>query len=276
MTDLGKLGEINCSNIKKVKPLSKQGGDFLDFFTLVARLDTKSKKGMSFYDFWEKKSEYMKKGYIQKMIKYYKDTEPSYPLIKIWWGIFRLYMGSVNLFRPTVAMNVYCKFKPTHILDPTMGWGGRLLGACILDIPNYTGFDLNKDLEQPYKKMIAELKPITKTNIDVRFIDALKVDYSKINYDMVFTSPPYYNVEIYEGSVAKSKDDWDEQFYKPLFDKTWTHLKKGGHFCLNVPEEVYKRVLVKMLGRPKYFLPLPKTKRTAGEKYKEFIYVWIK
>ena len=243
---------------------------------MLSRLETKGKGGINFYEFWEKKSQYMKKNWVMKMIQYYKKTQPTEPQIKVWWAMFRIYMGSVNVFRSTIAMSVYCKFKPNHILDPTMGWGGRLVGACILDVPYYTGFDLNKDLEQPYKKMIEELKPTTTTKIDVRFTDALKVDYSKIDYDMVFTSPPYYNIEIYKGTVEKSKDDWDEQFYRPLFEKTWANLKRGGHYCLNVPEEVYKRILVKMFGRPQHFIPMPKTKRTATDTYKEFIYVWRK
>jgi hypothetical protein len=243
---------------------------------MVQRLETIGNRGISFFDLLEHKSQYAKKNYIQKNIKYYRETSPSMSQLKVWFHIFKLYFGAVSIFKPTIAMGVYCKYKPKHILDPTMGWGGRLLGACVLDVPYYTGFDLNKSLEQPYKKMIEELKPTTTTKIDVRFIDALKVDYSKIDYDMVLTSPPYYNIELYKGTKQQSKDDWDEKFYRPLFEKTWKHLKKGGHYCLNVPDEVYERVLKPMLGKANEFIVMPKQKRRPDEKYKEFIYVWVK
>jgi DNA modification methylase len=164
-----------------------------------------------------------------------------------------------------------------------MGWGGRLVGACAVDVPKYIGIDLNTSLKKPYTDMIKMLKPLTDTKIDVRFKDALKVDYSKLDYDMVFTSPPYYNLEIYEGTVKKTKDDWDDQFYKPIFTKTWTHLKKGGHYCLNVPREVYERVCLDIFGKADELIPLVKAERKkVGEakdpkkKYGEFIYVWRK
>ena len=54
------------------------------------------------------------------------------------------------------------------------------------------------------------------------------------------------------------------------------NLKKGGHYCLNVPKEVYENVCIGVLGDADEFLPLPKASRTTDEKYKEYIYVWKK
>ena len=93
---------------------------------------------------------------------------------------------------------------------------------------------------------------------------------------MVLTSPPYYNIEEYEGQVRKTKDDWDKEFYEPVFTKTFNNLKKGGYYCLNIPDELYNRVAVKLFGKPTELIGLRKTKRTANEKYSEFIYVWKK
>jgi len=278
IADFQKLKTLSCEDFAngKVKMGSRVGADVVDYFTAYPRMETLGDKGQTFWTMLDKVDELKQKTYIKKMFKHYADTSPNYPTIKIWWRIFNIYFGSINQFKPIIAMNVYCKYKPKSILDMTMGWGGRLIGACALDIPKYTGIDLNPDLEQPYSDMVATLKPYTSTQIKVIFKDALKVDYSKIDYDLVLTSPPYYNIELYKGTQKRDKDVWDREFYEPLFKKTWTHLKRGGHYCLNVPAEVYERVCIKVLGKADEFIPLFKSKRTADEKYKEYIYVWIK
>jgi hypothetical protein len=178
-----------------------------------------------------------------------------------------------------MAMEIYCKYSPKiAILDPTMGWGGRLVGACALDLPKYIGIDSNRNLEKPYKELCAFLKDKTTCEIDVRFQDALTVDYSKIKYDMVLTSPPYYNIEIYRDTREKTKEKWNTEFYRPLFSETWKHMSSPGYYCLNVPEEIYEENCIPILGKAHKKMLLKKQKRTksAADKYKEYIYVWQK
>ena len=65
------------------------------------------------------------------------------------------------------------------------------------------------------------------------FKDALTVDYSKMDYDCVLTSPPYYNTEVYRGTNQakyKTKGDWNKKFYRQLFSKTHKHLKNQNIF----------------------------------------------
>jgi hypothetical protein len=276
INDFKKLSKIKCNNFITIKRGSRVGSKFIDYFTGYTRMETKGNKGLSFFEFLQYRNVLIKKNYVKKMIKYYKDTQPNYPEIKVWFRIFNLYYGSINQFKPLIAMGVYCRYKPKSVLDMTMGWGGRLVGACILNILKYTGIDLNHSLKKPYENMISFLKPMTNTKIKLIFKDALKVDYSKIDYDLVLTSPPYYNIEIYNNQKFMTKETWDEEFYKPLFIKTWNYLKRDGHYCLNVPVEVYERVCIKIFGKADEFLPLYKSKRFEDENYKEFIYVWIK
>lgn len=274
LDDLEKIQQINCENIQQVKSGSPMGLKFINNYTLVPRLETIGNKGINFFDFIENKNKFKKKKYVVDFLQALskKNTTDT----NKWYNIFKLYFGYVGVFRPIVAMSLYCKFSPKTILDFTMGWGGRLVGACALNIPNYIGIDLNPSLEKPYHDMVKTLEKHSTTNIKLLFQDALTVDYSKLNYDMVFTSPPYYNIEIYNKTTQRSKDDWDEQFYRPIFKKTFQYLKKGGHYCLNVPEEVYQRVCIGLFGKANIIIPLSKSKRTTEEKYKEFIYVWIR
>ena len=265
---------VQCDNIADIRPRNRFGANFVDFFTMSRRLATVGKEGISFYEFWSRKSEYKKKRYIQNILDSYKERGSNQNELQIFWRIFNLYFGAITIFKSVIAMNVYCRYKPTSVLDMTMGWGGRLVGCAALNIPKYTGIDLNTQLERPYAEMVAALKPYTTTQFALHFKNALDVDYSKIDYDLVLTSPPYYDTEQYEGQPTMDKDTWDSDFYTPLFERTWKHLKRGGHYCLNIPAEIYERVAKKVLGAADELLPMPKGPRTKEERYKEYIYVW--
>jgi hypothetical protein len=59
----------------------------------------------------------------------------------------------------------------------TMGWCGRLVGACALDIEKYTGIEINSNLYKPYKNMLKFLCAKTKTKVKLLFFeDAVKFD----------------------------------------------------------------------------------------------------
>jgi hypothetical protein len=174
-------------------------------------------------------------------------------------------------------MDYYCRFRPNSVLDMTMGWGGRLVGACALDVPKYIGIDANVHLRGPYKQMTKFLASQCKTKVELYFQDALTVDYTQLDYDMVLTSPPYYNIEKYNSVESYTqKDEWDAVFYRPLFLRTYKSLKRGGHFCLNIPVELYERVCVRLMGDAQMRFELKKESRSKSDTYKEYVYVWRK
>jgi hypothetical protein len=230
---------------------------------------------MNYFDFLQD-TEYHKKEYIKKLINYQKGDDKQVALYRV----FKLHCGSIGLFKPLNAMEVYKRFKPRSVLDFCLGWGSELVGATALDVPNFIGIDLNKSLKEPYLRMTKLLKQIgSKTKIKLMFKDALKVDYSKLDYDMVLTSPPYYNVELYNGTKQRTEEEWEEEFYIPIFTETYKHLKKGGHYALNVPQKIYESVCLDLFGPADIKMPLkkkahPKNKLTK-KGYDEYIYVWI-
>jgi len=267
---------LKTIDLKKVTNETRIGNKFIDYFTFRQRLDTVGIKGFSYFDFI-RDTEYHKKKYIKNLLDYQKGEDKQIALYRV----FKLHAGSIGLFKPLTAMEVYNRFKPKSILDFSMGWGGRLVGACALNIQNYTGIDTNKSLKEPYKKMIRLLKHLgTETNINVIFKDALSVDYSKLNYDLVLTSPPYYNVEIYEGMKPRTEEEWDLEFYAPLIAETYKYLKRGGHYVLNIPKKVYDNVCIELLGQANLKIPLKKKshpKKNSNDKdYSEYLYVWNK
>ena len=275
ITEYKKLRELKCKGTMNVSSHLRLGNAVVDYFTMVERLHTKGNKGIDFYTFWEQREKYRKVPYVAKMLKFYKTRKIDE--IRKFKYIFNMYFSSIAIFKPVVAMETYCRVKASRVLDFTMGWGGRLVGACALDLKSYIGIDLNTNLKPAYAKLESFLKTQgTHTQIDLRFQDALQIDYTKLDYDTVLTSPPYYDLETYRRSKPRSKDSWIEEFYKPLYERTWKGLKKGGHYCLNVPQEIYEETCVPVLGKSHMQFLLKKKDRTEETKYKEYIYVWKK
>lgn len=274
-----KLREIG-EKASEVSPRSKIGNNIVDYFTFEERLKTKGKYNLNFYEFVERIDEMKKKKFIQNMFTYYTNvknknkTKNDYVVMK---EVYNICISSINIFRPIQSMEIYAKYKPTRILDFSCGWGGRLVGACALDIPHYIGIDINTGLKPGYDKMTEFLreKTDTKTEITMIYQNSLDVDYSTIKYDMVFTSPPYYFIEKYPNNIAySSKSDMDEKFYKPLFQKTFDNLQNNGVYCLNLNKEIYDRCCVELFGESDEKILLKKSQRQ--NLYSEWIYIWRK
>lgn len=276
--DFEKLREVSCSNVNS---FNKYGSNFVNYFTAIERLDTKGKRGVTFFDtiinfnkFYNEKY-YFHNG-INNVFKnkfFTFDTEEKVKRLK---SFFSLYMGNVGIFRPILAKQMICEYKPKKMLDFTMGWGGRLVGACSENIEHYIGIDMNHKLKPLYEKMKKTLSKISTTKITLMFKDALLVDYSKLDYDFVLTSPPYYNIEIYRNNKVLSEKEWNITFYEPIISVTFKHLKKNGYYCLNIPKNVYDNVCVKILGKCDKAFPLGKPSRKKDFTYNEYIYVWKK
>lgn len=288
IADFLKLRKITnpCSGEKNT---SNYGSKIINKFTLLERFSTKSRKKFSFFDLYYNREYLIAKPYINRLYQYRNNSDslnfpkkkknPHWNDAKFINALMGIYFSRPSIFRPIIAMQIYCMFKPTSILDMTMGWGGRMVGACALDIKKYTGIDLNKNLEIPYKHMKKMLEPLCNTEMVLYFGDALKFNYTDYYYDLVLTSPPYYNIETYGTQKARTKDEWNNDFYIPLITKSFNGLSYGGHYCLNIPIYIYEDVAVPLLGIAHQQIPLTRVKRrdpNAKKTYKEYIYVWKK
>lgn len=280
--DFNKLRLISNNFAKKtcnISPRCRTGNNIVDYFTFTERLNTKGKYDVNFFEFLVNIEEFKKKKFISNMLKYYEDvknknkTKNNYIVLK---EVYNICISAINIFRPLVAIEIYTKYKPTSVLDFTCGWGGRLVGACALNIPNYIGIDINTNLINPYLEMKSFFKNISETNIDIFFENAVNFDYSKIIYDMVLTSPPYYFLEKYSNNETynNSKTEMKNNFYVPVISNTYKYLQQGGHYCLNINKEIYEDICVGLLGQANDMIPLKKSKRQND--YEEYIYVWYK
>ena len=263
-----------------VSERSRIGNNIVDYFTFTHRLETKGKYNINFFDFIVNIDEFEKKKFIKNMLTYYETvknknkTKNGYVVLK---EVYNICISAINIIRPLVYMEIYSKYKPTSILDFCAGWGGAAVASSILGI-KYTGIEINKSLKEPYEYLINYLDSKNENeekNIKMYFQDALTIDYKTLDYDFVFTSPPYYFIQKYQNNIEyESKKEMDEKFYIPIFNKVYNGLKPGGFFIINVCKEVYDNVLIKLFGEAHDTYPYKKSKRQ--NEYKEIVYVWNK
>ena len=266
------LKKITPEELSNLNGRSRLGCNLIDYYFFKHRLETIGNKGINFYDFLEQIEYYKTKKYIQTLLTYCEKNNRYIDCdIKKYYYCYGLCFGRINAFKITNALQIYHKFKPTTILDPFCGFGGRLVAAMLQNI-NYIGIDLNSDLKPEYDTLREDMNKLSISPVEILFQDALTVDYSKYKYDMVFTSPPYENIEIYKHMKPKSIEEWS-QFYIELFQKLWTGLLTGGIYAININESIYRRILEPLFGKAFESILLKKSSKNG---YKEFIYIWKK
>jgi len=274
MKELIQIGK----NAYTLSPRSRIGNNIVDYFTFKERLETKGKYNVNFFEFIENLDEFKKKKFIQTMLKYYNEIKNKNNIkneFKVLKEVYNICISAINIMRPLNCMEIYTKYNTKRVLNFCAGWGGSTVAAAALNLEAYYGIEINFDLQKSYQHMCNYLKTVSMTNYNLYFCDAASFDYSTINYDTVFASPPYYFLEKYANNIQyESKDSMNEYFYKPVFLKSYQGLKIGGYFIINICKEVYEKILIKLFGNANEIFPLKKSKRQND--YIEMVYVWHK
>ena len=275
--DMHKLIKIG-KDAHMISERSKIGNNVVDYFTFLPRLETKGKYDVNYFEFLANLDTFREKKFIQTMLTYYtnvKNKNKTKHEYKVYKEVYNICISAINIMRPLNCMEIYARYDAKKVLNFCAGWGGSTVAASALNLEAWYGIEINDDLKEPYDNMMSYLKTNSATNLSIHFGDAVDFDYSTIEYDTVFSSPPYYFLEKYANNIAYgSKKDMDEKFYKPVFAKTFAHLKPGGHYIINICKEVYDNVLKKLLGEAHEVFPLKKSKRQNN--YTEMVYVWHK
>ena len=239
-----------------------------DYFSEECRVKCHFNKNLSPYEYYNlHREEYEELNYLELDSKLNQDIR------------------GCNNFPLPVTISVYKYFKPEKVLDFSAGWGDRLIGAIAYGC-EYTGIDPSKCMQPKYKEIIdffrkdpKEYKVVKKPFEDYN----VKKDY----YDLVFTSPPFFDLEIYENlstqSVVKfnTLDKWKNNFLYPSLKKSYLSLKKGGHLAIYISDYRKVRYIKDMkdyLKRFEYLKSVENIKwiNKDGSKYPRIIYVWGK
>ena len=192
---------------------------------------------------------YSKKENKEAIKKYLEDNSLAYIRKNIAKRLYEM-SKECTLFKTTFVISVLKHFKPRSWLDMSAGWGDRLIGAIAYDIDYYCGIDPSECMNPVYHRIIDELaKDKKKYNIikgcsedvDLSKLSWLENGKKSNQFDLVFTSPPFFDFEVYNQEKTQSYHkfpnyhNWMKNFMFPSIKNGWNKLKKGKHFLLYIP-----------------------------------------
>lgn len=165
------------------------------------------------------------------------------------WKLSRKYGYKLaTTFMPSYAKAIYEYFGcPKIVLDPCSGWGDRLLGAEVSGIQQYIGFDPNANLRPGYADIMSLCghNPCELSSDHIGFSNSYKIYSSPFevgatllednSVDFVFTSPPFFDYEIYTDTNPRYRD-WIKGFYEPLFKQCSRIVKPNCYVCIYISD----------------------------------------
>jgi len=189
----------------------------------------------SFWDVWEKDNDLSK--------RILSSSDPNEEK----WKCRRDFGYKIaTTFMPPYAKSVYEHFNAESVLDPCAGWGDRLIGAAACKgVKRYVCFDPNRSLRPGYAKLM-NLFGHSVTQLDdehMTFSNSFQcnaqpfeigaLELQTESFDLVFTSPPFFDYEMYNPANPQYKN-WINEFYHPLFLQSCRCVKVGGHVAIHI------------------------------------------
>lgn len=193
--------------------------------------DISNSKGQSFKSFWTA-------DHLGKVIKWNRSSHTTPYMSELRRGIYFCYGLTKNtMYRPHITKMVVEHYKAKVVLDPCCGWGGRLLGTVAAGA-KYIGFEPNTETYAHLLELVEFLGIGDK--VELHNEGAENIPNHKIKCDLVLTSPPYYDTEVYCKEETQSitnfnsYKEWLEGWLSPVVNAAIDCLNEGGVSCWNV------------------------------------------
>eukprot|EP01129_Flabellula_baltica_P006241 TRINITY_DN2319_c0_g1_i1.p1 TRINITY_DN2319_c0_g1~~TRINITY_DN2319_c0_g1_i1.p1 ORF type:complete len:638 (+),score=66.82 TRINITY_DN2319_c0_g1_i1:15-1928(+) len=208
-------------------------------------------------DFFVERVRYeSRKKYVKKSIKEFikskkyirnlklKNKNPYHILSKQGKLLSRFNMNICRTYPISIATTIYKMFGGNmKILDICAGWGDRMISAMMLEADCYTGIDPNTNLSLIYPKIVECMqKDKSKYKVINAAFEDVPIEDLENDYDIMFTSPPYFNIELYSDDINqianryKTIQEWIDGFVHPSIDKIYSCLKQNGYMILDIGE----------------------------------------
>jgi hypothetical protein len=210
-------------------------------YTIKARHEGRYSNGLSPIDYWEQGKR--KENDFSRLTGLFMKPKLSRSSVIHAFSNERT-IRTLTQFKPNCAKHLYDFFGAKRILDPSAGWGDRLVGFLASNAESYIGIDPNTKLHNPYRKIHNAYAP--DKEVKLLCSPAEDVDFSSLDYDFVFTSPPYFNLEIYSDEATQSSsryqdfDLWLHEFLLKTVSLIARSLKENGRIAINISDFMWK------------------------------------
>lgn len=195
----------------------------------------KSSKGISFADCWQDSK------LMADVLQWGKTGMSQLWLSWIRRAIFmRAGLPNSSFYRPHFSRQIILNtnIEEGLLFDPCAGWGGRMLGTVSAGW-HYVACEPNVETYNNLMRLINFLG--IQNSVTLHNIPAEDFDYKSLQgkVDIVLTSPPYFNLEVYTNSTNQSYhkhntyQTWVNDWLEPLITNSIGMLKKDGLSCWN-------------------------------------------
>ena len=163
------------------------------------------------------------------------------------FNILRGTSSKASIFNPNTAGYIIGKIlNSERLLTPCLGWGSYILGSFMSDVKHYVGIDVipsvvdkcqklcEEDASNPFNSDVMKFNfyccPSEQIDKRHNFIETYK-EY----FDSVFFSPPYFDLEVYEGGEQSIESfpnyqDWLIGYWEETVKICHDVLEKDGTF----------------------------------------------
>ena len=153
--------------------------------------------------------------------------------------------GTIQNFKPLNAQAIWEYICPTmfgRVLDFSSGYGGRMMGAMTSGMRyHYTGVDPNTKTYNGLVALGELINDTIGTTYDMHCTGSEDFATDE-EYDAAFSSPPYFNLEIYSDEPTQcmnrysNRDAWFEQYVEPTLTTVHKSLAKDSIYAVNIAD----------------------------------------
>jgi len=183
---------------------------------------------------------------IRLCYKYRDEGEKTVLPINIRRALELVNGGTIQNFKPLNATAIWeyiCPMMFGRVLDFSSGYGGRMLGAMTSGMRyHYTGIDPNTKTYHGLVAMGELINNVIGTEFDMHHCGSEDFGIIPEYYDAAFSSPPYFNLEIYSDEPTQcmnkysDRSAWFEHYVEPTLRVLHKGLTNNGIYAVNIAD----------------------------------------
>jgi len=139
-----------------------------------------------------------------------------------------------TMYRPILTKALVEKLGAKNVLDCCVGWGGRLIGTLSVPGTHFTGIEPASRTYQALTNIATHVGVNDRATLINAPAESALLNLQTGVYDLVLTSPPYFNLEVYGHEDTQSIhlnntwDAWCENFLKVCIRECCRCLSENG------------------------------------------------